>query len=82
MSTTAVVPKRQIGDATFSAIGYGAMGISVAYGPALPDEGRFKVGRTNHSGDFVFIYIPPGTGPRRGIRERGDPLGHCRRLPR
>ncbi|KAM5541770.1 hypothetical protein V8D89_004499 [Ganoderma adspersum] len=40
--STAVV-KRQIGDAPLSAIGYGAMGISAAYGPALPDEERFKV---------------------------------------
>ena len=54
MSTTAVVPKRRIGDATFSAIGYGAMGISVAYGPALPDEERFKVGRTSYGGQFVL----------------------------
>ncbi|KAI1788102.1 NADP-dependent oxidoreductase domain-containing protein [Ganoderma leucocontextum] len=42
MSPTPVV-KRQIGEAKFSAIGYGAMGLAVAYGPALPDEERLKV---------------------------------------
>ena len=46
MSTATV--KRQIGDATFPAIGYGVMGLSVAYGPALPDEERFKVGQTGY----------------------------------
>ncbi|TBU38744.1 Aldo/keto reductase [Dichomitus squalens] len=35
--------KRNIGDATFPAIGYGAMGIAVAYGPPLPLEEALKV---------------------------------------
>ncbi|KAM5537599.1 hypothetical protein V8D89_008677 [Ganoderma adspersum] len=34
---------RKIGEATVSAIGYGAMGISTAYGSVLPDEERMKV---------------------------------------
>ena len=47
-SMSSATVKRQIGDATFSAIGYGAMGIAVGYGPALPDEERFKVRRIMH----------------------------------
>ena len=37
------LPKRKIGGASVSAIGYGAMGISICYGPPLPDEQRLKV---------------------------------------
>ncbi|KAF7975782.1 hypothetical protein HWV62_8599 [Athelia sp. TMB] len=37
------LPPRKIGNTTVSAIGYGAMGISVGYGDALPDEERFKI---------------------------------------
>ncbi|KAF7978875.1 hypothetical protein HWV62_44363 [Athelia sp. TMB] len=37
------LPSRKIGNSTVSAIGYGAMGISVGYGDALPDEERFKI---------------------------------------
>jgi len=36
-------PTRKIGDDDVSAIGFGAMGISVYYGPIAPDEERFKV---------------------------------------
>ena len=36
---------RKIGDTLINAIGYGAMGISVAYGPPLPTEQRLKVYR-------------------------------------
>ncbi|KAJ7036068.1 NADP-dependent oxidoreductase domain-containing protein [Mycena alexandri] len=36
-------PTRQIGNFTFSAIGFGAMGLSVAYGQTESDEDRFKV---------------------------------------
>ena len=35
---------RKIGDAEFSTIGYGAMGLSAFYETPLPDEERFKVG--------------------------------------
>lgn len=34
---------RKIGEATISSIGYGAMGISTAYGSVLPDQERMKV---------------------------------------
>ena len=34
---------RKIGEVTISSIGYGAMGISTAYGSVLPDEERMKV---------------------------------------
>lgn len=37
------LPSRRIGSSLVSAIGYGAMGISAAYGQVLPDEERFKV---------------------------------------
>ena len=37
------LPKRRIGGVPVSAIGYGAMGISICYGPPLPDEQRLKV---------------------------------------
>ena len=39
------MPTRKVGDADVSCIGYGAMGLSAFYGPAKPDEERFKVGR-------------------------------------
>ncbi|KAG7440952.1 Aldo/keto reductase [Guyanagaster necrorhizus] len=35
--------QRKIGNASVSAVGFGAMGISVAYGTTEPDEERFKV---------------------------------------
>ncbi|TBU53099.1 Aldo/keto reductase [Dichomitus squalens] len=41
MSST--ILKRTIGNATFAAIGYGAMGIATAYGTPLPLEERLKV---------------------------------------
>ncbi|KAI1782971.1 Aldo/keto reductase [Ganoderma leucocontextum] len=41
---------RKIGEAAMSAIGYGAMGISTAYGSVLPDEERMKVRRALPSG--------------------------------
>lgn len=34
---------RKIGETEVSAIGFGAMGLSGAYGPTKPDEERFKV---------------------------------------
>ncbi|KAI0711513.1 Aldo/keto reductase [Earliella scabrosa] len=37
------LPTRKIGTANVSALGYGAMGISICYGPPLPDEERLKV---------------------------------------
>lgn len=41
------LPTRKIGTTAVSAIGYGAMGLSSAYGAPLPDEERFKVGFLN-----------------------------------
>ncbi|KZS97315.1 Aldo/keto reductase [Sistotremastrum niveocremeum HHB9708] len=37
------IPPRKIGDATFPAIGFGAMGLSGFYGATESDEDRFKV---------------------------------------
>ena len=37
---------RKIGEAAISSIGYGAMGISTAYGSVPPDEERMKVHAT------------------------------------
>lgn len=34
---------RQFGDAKFSAVGFGAMGLSMGYGTVESDEERFKV---------------------------------------
>ena len=79
-SMSSATVKRQIGDATFSAIGYGAMGIAAAYGPALPDEERFKVRPIFM--ELLFALTSPRIGPRRRIRERDHTLGHRRRLPR
>lgn len=36
------LPTRKIGSTDVAAIGYGAMGISVAYGPVDSDEERLK----------------------------------------
>jgi len=40
------LPTRKIGDTAVSSIGYGAMGISAAYGKIDSDEERFKVTET------------------------------------
>ncbi|OSD08538.1 Aldo/keto reductase [Trametes coccinea BRFM310] len=40
---SALLPTRKIGDANVTAIGYGMMGLSSAYGDKLPDEDRFKL---------------------------------------
>jgi aryl-alcohol dehydrogenase-like predicted oxidoreductase len=37
------LPTRKIGNTEVTAIGWGGMGLSIAYGPPLPDEERFKV---------------------------------------
>ena len=37
------LPTRKIGKTDVCAIGYGAMGISIAYGDPLPDQERFKL---------------------------------------
>jgi hypothetical protein len=39
-----MTPTRKIGNSTFPAIGFGAMGISGFYGEIESDEDRFKVG--------------------------------------
>ncbi len=43
LSTPAKLPTRKIGDREVSAVGFGAMNLSVGYGPAPPDEERYKV---------------------------------------
>lgn len=42
------LPTRKIGTSEVSAIGYGAMGIAICYGPILPDEERLKVEAYTH----------------------------------
>lgn len=43
LATPAKLPTRKFGDAHVSAVGWGGMGLSAYYGPALPDEERFKL---------------------------------------
>ncbi|KAJ7300908.1 Aldo/keto reductase [Mycena albidolilacea] len=45
---------RKIGDSTFSAIGFGAMGISTYYGAVESDEERFKVLDAAHAAGSTF----------------------------
>ncbi|KAJ7128738.1 Aldo/keto reductase [Mycena epipterygia] len=45
---------RKIGDSTFSAIGFGAMGISAFYGQVDSDEERFKVLDAVHAAGCTF----------------------------
>ncbi|KAF7334712.1 Aldo-ket-red domain-containing protein [Mycena venus] len=47
-------PTRTIGTATFSAIGFGAMGISAFYGEVDSDEERFKVLDAAHAAGCTF----------------------------
>ncbi|KAJ6532840.1 NADP-dependent oxidoreductase domain-containing protein [Mycena vulgaris] len=47
-------PTRKIGDSTFSAIGFGAMGISGFYGEVESDEERFKVFDAAHAAGCTF----------------------------
>ena len=47
---------RKIGDAKFSTIGYGAMGLSAFYETPLPDEERFRVGA------YICIYAYRDSG--------------------
>ncbi|KAJ7778912.1 NADP-dependent oxidoreductase domain-containing protein [Mycena metata] len=49
-----VPPKRTIGDSTFSAIGFGAMGLSSFYGQVDSDEERFKVLDAAHAAGCTF----------------------------
>ena len=53
------LPTRKIGGTDVSAIGYGAMGIAICYGPPLPDEQRLKVGHTLSS--QCLLKGPPGS---------------------
>ncbi|KAJ6532843.1 NADP-dependent oxidoreductase domain-containing protein [Mycena vulgaris] len=47
-------PNRKIGDSTFSAIDFGAMGISAFYGEVESDEERFKVFDAAHAAGCTF----------------------------
>ncbi|KAJ7057717.1 Aldo keto reductase [Mycena amicta] len=47
-------PTRTLGDATFGAIGFGAMGISIAYGAVGSDEERFKILDAAHAAGCTF----------------------------
>lgn len=40
---TVTLPTRKIGNTSVTAIGYGGMGLSSAYGKPLPDEDRLKI---------------------------------------
>ncbi|KAK7065074.1 NADP-dependent oxidoreductase domain-containing protein [Favolaschia claudopus] len=45
---------RQLGNSTFNAIGFGAMGISTFYGAVESDEERFKVLDAAHAAGCTF----------------------------
>ncbi|KAJ7128719.1 Aldo/keto reductase [Mycena epipterygia] len=47
-------PTRKIGHSTFSAIGFGAMGISAFYGSVESDEERFKILDAAHAAGCTF----------------------------
>ncbi|KAJ7176982.1 Aldo keto reductase [Mycena filopes] len=47
-------PTRKIGDSTFSAIGFGAMGLSSFYGQVDSDEERFKLLDAAHAAGCTF----------------------------
>ncbi|KAJ7435780.1 NADP-dependent oxidoreductase domain-containing protein [Mycena galericulata] len=49
-----MAPTRSIGNSSFSAIGFGAMGISVGYGEVDSDEERFKVLDAAHAAGCTF----------------------------
>ena len=69
---------RTIGDKTFNAIGYGSMGLSIAYGPVGTDEERLKVHNLYifHRYDVLLIFAG-AIGYRRRLRVRLYFLGHC-----
>jgi len=65
---------RKIGNAFVPPIGFGAMGVSLAYGPVDSDEERFKVcNYTDLILDYFFLISP---GARRGLRTRLYTLGY------
>ena len=72
---------RSFGDKTFNAIGYGVMGLSIAYGTAGTDEERLKVVNRHvpdRSGDWLTLVCTTGSGCR--LRIRVYLLGHRRHV--
>jgi aryl-alcohol dehydrogenase-like predicted oxidoreductase len=74
-------PTRSIGNSTFSAIGFGAMGISAFYGEVESDEDRFKVcaGPFNNW-DFNFprySTLPTPLDALSGTRLTSTPTQRC-----
>ncbi|KAJ7916084.1 NADP-dependent oxidoreductase domain-containing protein [Mycena leptocephala] len=55
-------PTRNIGNSTFSAIGFGAMGLSAFYGQVESDEERFKVLDAAHAAGCTFWDTADGYG--------------------
>ena len=56
---------RSFGDKTFNAIGYGGMGLSIAYGTAGTDEERLKVADCcilHRSDSWLTLIRTTGTG--------------------
>ncbi|KAJ7191490.1 hypothetical protein GGX14DRAFT_578939 [Mycena pura] len=47
-------PTRKIGNATFSAIGFGASSLAAAYGPVASEEERFKILDAAHAAGCTF----------------------------
>jgi hypothetical protein len=58
---------RKIGNALVPPVGFGAMGISIAYGPVGSDEVRFKVGINLLQVCSIFIEHDQSIGARCSI---------------
>lgn len=75
------LPTRKIGQTDVTAIGYGAMGISVFYGTPKTDEEGMKASifRPILVKLLRLQYVPclALLDPRRGVRERLHELGYC-----
>jgi len=74
---------RSFGDKTFNAIGYGCMGLSIAYGSIGTDEERLKVVNPytlHHFDSRLTLVRITGSGCR--LRLRVHLLGHRRCLCR
>lgn len=69
---------RTFGDRTFNAIGYGGMGLSLAYGAVGTVEERLKVQDLHFPrlcGSLLTLVCTKGSGCR--LRVRVHLLGHC-----
>lgn len=77
MASFKMQPSRKIGDILVTPIGFGAMGISVGYGPVGSDEERLKVRNCRrYTQIFRPLMLLNVLGTRRYLRTRLYILGH------